>query len=408
VLHGRRRGLKALLPFLGPSVVVSVAYVDPGNYATNIQAGATSGYELMWVVAAASLIAMFFQALSAKLGIASGRNLAELCRERLPWPVVIALWIASEIAAMATDVAEFLGGAIGISLLFGLPLWSAMVIMGVVTFALLSVQSRGFRPIELVIGGFVVVIGLSYVIELAIAPIDWPALLHHTVVPQLSDSESLTLAVGILGATVMPHAIYLHSGLTYARIAVNGEEQRRRLVSFSNKEVVITLAIAGLVNMAMLAMSASVLYGSPDAASGLAAAYRTLIPLMGTAAAVVFLVSLIASGLSSSTVGTMAGQMIMQGFAGFPIPLWVRRLVTMVPSFIVVAMGVNPTEALILTQVILSLVLPVPLVALTAFTANREIMGGLVNRRVVTLVAIVAAAMVIMLNAMLVVEAIGL
>jgi manganese transport protein len=280
--------------------------------------------------------------------------------------------------------------------------------MGVVTFALLSVQSRGFRPIELVIGGFVVVIGLSYVIELAIAPIDWPALLHHTVVPQLSDSESLTLAVGILGATVMPHAIYLHSGLTYARIAVSSEEQRRRLVSFSNKEVVITLAIAGLVNMAMLAMAASVLYGSPDAALGLAAAYRTLIPLMGTAAAVVFLVSLIASGLSSSTVGTMAGQMIMQGFAGFPIPLWVRRLVTMVPSFIVVAMGVNPTEALILTQVILSLVLPVPLVALTAFTANREIMGGLVNRRVVTLAAIVAAAMVIMLNAMLVVEAIGL
>ena len=338
-LAGQRRGLRAILPFAGPAFVASVAYVDPGNFATNIQAGAHYGYGLLWVVLLANGLAMLFQAMSAKLGIATGSNLAELCRAHFPRPVVLAMWGVSEVAAMATDLAEFLGGAIGLSLLFGLPLLAGMVVTGIATYAILMLDRRGYRPLELAIGGMVGVIAASYLIELFIAPPNWGQAALHSVVPHLADGGAVTLAVGIVGATVMPHAIYLHSGLTQARGIAGNESARNRLIGFSNIEVVVALSLAGLVNMAMVMMAASAFHAGHADVAEIETAYHTLIPLFGGAAAGVFLVSLIASGLSSSAVGTMAGQVIMQGFVGFRIPVWLRRAVTMLPAFAVVAMG---------------------------------------------------------------------
>jgi manganese transport protein len=409
VLAGRRRGLGALLPFAGPAVMASVAYMDPGNFATNIEAGAKYNYNLLWVVLVANVIAMLFQALSAKVGIVTGRNLAELSRERFPRPFVWAMWIVSEIGAMATDLAEFLGGAIGLSLLFGMPLLVGMVITGMATYAILTLQRGGFRPIELLIGGLVGVIGASYLVELFIAPPDWPAVAFHTVVPRLDGNEAVLLAVGIIGATVMPHAIYVHSGFTQDRIVARTDRERRRLLRFSNREVVLALCLAGLVNMAMVAMAASVFHdGVHDDVAEISTAYHTLIPVLGSCAAGVFLVSLIASGLSSSAVGTIAGQVIMQGFTQYRIPLWIRRLVTMVPAFAVVALGIDATRALILSQVVLSLVLPVPMVALLILMRRRDIMGSCASGSLTMAAATAAAAAVLALNLVLVLQTIGI
>src|SRR5713101_5259092 len=405
VLAGRRSGLSARLTFVGPAVVASIAYIDPGNFATNIQAGAKYGYDLLWVVLAANLIAMLFQALSAKLGIVTGRNLAEMCREQFPLPVVWAMWVVSEIAAMATDLAEFLGCAIGFSLLVGMPLLAGMVVTGIATFVILALQQQGFRPIELAIGGFVALIGASYLIELLIVPPDWAAIAFHAVVPRLDGVDALTLAVGVVGATVMPHAIYLHSGLTQDRIVPRNDGERRRLIRFSNREVVLALGLAGLVNMAMLAMAAAVFHdGVHDGVASIETAYHTLIPLMGIGAAAVFKTSLIASGLSSSAVGTMAGQVIMQGFVGFRIPLWIRRAVTMLPSIVVVALGVDATRALVLSQVVLSLVLPVPMISLLILTRRPDVMGASANGRYTSFAAIAAAGAVLALNGLLILD----
>jgi manganese transport protein len=404
VLAGQRRGLRGSFAFVGPAVIASIAYIDPGNFATNIQAGAKYGYGLLWVVLAANLIAMLFQGLSAKLGIVTGRNLAELCRDHFPRPVVWAMWGVSEIAAMATDLAEFLGGAIGFSLLFNLPLLAGMTVTAVITYGLLMSERYGFRPLEIVIGASVGVIGLCYLVEMFIAPVDWSAAAYHTVVPQIADSEALLLAVGIIGATVMPHAIYLHSGLTQSRVPVDNDTQRRKVLGFSNREVIIALAIAGLINMAMVMMASSAFHaGHPDVAQ-IETAYHTLTPLLGGAAAGVFLLSLVASGVSSSTVGTMAGQMIMQGFIGFRIPIWVRRLVTMAPAFVVVALGANATDALVMSQVVLSLALPLPMIALLVFTGRRDIMGAFANSRLTAALAIAGTAIVLALNVVLIVQ----
>jgi len=404
VLAGQRRGLRGSFAFVGPAVIASIAYIDPGNFATNIQAGAKYGYGLLWVVLAANLIAMLFQGLSAKLGIVTGRNLAELCRDHFPRPVVWAMWGVSEIAAMATDLAEFLGGAIGFSLLFNLPLLAGMTVTAVITYGLLMSERYGFRPLEIVIGASVGVIGLCYLVEMFIAPVDWSAAAYHTVVPQIADSEALLLAVGIIGATVMPHAIYLHSGLTQSRVPVDNDTQRRTVLRFSNREVIVALAIAGLINMAMVMMASGAFHaGHPDVAQ-IETAYHTLTPLLGGAAAGVFLLSLVASGVSSSTVGTMAGQMIMQGFIGFRIPIWVRRLVTMAPAFIVVALGANATDALVLSQVVLSLALPLPMIALLIFTGRRDIMGAFANSRFTAALAIAGTAIVLALNVVLIVQ----
>jgi manganese transport protein len=401
-LAGERRGLRAFLPFVGPAVIASVAYMDPGNFAVNIEAGASFGYALLWVVLVANVVAMLFQALSAKLGVVTGQSLAGHCRRHFPRPIVYLLWVISEIGAMATDLAEFLGGAIGLMLLFKLPLLASLLIVAVVTYAMLLLQGRGFRPMELLIGAFVGVVGVSYLIELVIALPDWAAFAYHTFVPSLQGPHSVTLAVGIIGATVMPHAIYLHSSLMQNRVPTTTDAERRRVLRFSNAEVLFALGIAGLINMAMVAMAAVVFHdGAHNDVADIGTAYRTLIPLLGAGAATVFLISLLASGLSSSVVGTMAGQVIMQDFVDFHIPLWVRRLVTMAPAFVVVALGVNPTQALVLSQVVLSLVLPAPMIALLIFTARRDVMGSFANSRLTNAAAVAAALVVLTLNVVL-------
>jgi manganese transport protein len=408
VLAGERKDLRAYLSFFGPAVVASIAYMDPGNFATNIQAGAKYGYELLWVVLLANLIAILFQALSAKLGIVTGCNLAEMCRDQFPKMVVYMMWVVSEIAAMATDLAEFLGGAIGLSLLFGIPLFYGMVITGFIVYGILMFERYGFRPVELIIGNLVAIIALCYLIQMFIAPIDWRAAALHAVIPQIADGGALLLSVGIIGATVMPHAVYLHSGLTQARIPTRDESGKRRMVRISNTEVIIALAIAGMVNMAMVMMASSAFHAGYSDVAEIETAYHTLTPLLGIAAAGVFLLSLLASGVSSSTVGTMAGQMIMQGFVGFRIPIWVRRLVTMLPAFVVVGLGANATNALVISQVVLSIALPLPMIALVMFTRRRDIMGGFANGKVTNVVAISGTIVVLSLNVLLILQIFGI
>jgi manganese transport protein len=407
VLAGQRGGLRAYLAFAGPAVIASIAYMDPGNFATNIQAGAKYGYTLLWVVLLANLIAMLFQALSAKLGIVTGRNLAEMCRDEFPRPVVWGMWVVSEVAAMATDLAEFLGGAIGLSLLFHMPLFAGMVVTAIVTYGILLFEGSGFRPVELIIGGLVGIIGLCYLIEMFIAPVDWGAAALHTVVPKLPDAEALLLAVGIIGATVMPHAIYLHSGLTQGRTPVRDENERRKVLRFSNQEVILALVVAGLVNMAMVMMASAAFHAGHSDVAEIETAYYTLTPLLGVGASVVFLVSLIASGVASSAVGTMAGQMIMQGFVGFRIPILVRRLVTMLPAFVVVGLGTNATSALVISQVVLSIALPLPMIALLIFTRRADIMGSFANSRLTNVAALVGTALVLVLNSILILQTLG-
>ena len=407
VLEGRRHGLRAILPFAGPAMVASVAYIDPGNFATNIQAGARYGYALLWVVLLANAVAMLFQSLSANLGIVTNRNLAELCRMHFSRPVVLAMWVVSEIAAMATDLAEFLGGAIGLSLLFHLPLLAGMAITAIITYVILLLDRQGFRPLEIVIGALVGVIGACYVLELAIAPPDWWQATRGMVLPNLPDHAAILLCVGIVGATVMPHAIYLHSGLTQNRAPARTMRERRQLVRYSNREVIAALTLAGLVNAAMVMMAARAFHAGHPEVAQIDTAYHTLVPLFGAAAAGIFLISLMASGISSSVVGTMAGQVIMQGFVGWRIPIWLRRAATMLPAFAVVAAGADATRSLILSQVVLSLVLPVPMIALLILTSRRAVMGAMVTKPAMLALAWVAVAATIALNAVLLADAAG-
>jgi len=408
VLAGRGRGARSALLFAGPAVIASIAYMDPGNFATNIQAGARYGYALLWVVLLANLIAMLFQALSAKLGIVTGRNLAELCREQFPPALTYPMWAASEVAAMATDLAESLGGAIGLALLFKISLLTGMAITFLITCGILLVDKRGFRPIEIIIGAFVAVIGVCYLIEVFVAPVNWGQAALHTVLPSMPDAAALTISVGIIGATVMPHAVYLHSGLTQGRTPARTVHERRALLRFSNREVIAALAVAGVVNMAMLMMASAAFHAGHTGVVAIETAYHTLTPLLGAGAAAIFLISLMASGISSSTVGTMAGQVIMQGFVGFRIPAWVRRLVTMVPALVVVAFGVNGTQALVISQVVLSFALPIPMIALVVFTRRRDIMGQFANSRLVDAAAILGMVSVLALNAVLLVQTLGI
>lgn len=397
--------LASLLPFLGPAFIASVAYIDPGNFATNIQGGAQFGYMLVWVIVTANLMAMLIQALSAKLGIATGRNLPELIRARYPRPVTVALWGLAEVTAMATDLAEFIGAAVGFNLLFGIPLLAAGVLTGITTFLILSLQRYGFRPLEAVIGGFVGVIGLCYLVETILGHPDFAAAGHAILRPRLQGTESVLLASGILGATVMPHVIYLHSALTQGRVLPQNTAQARRLFRFELVDVVIAMSLAGLINAAMLMMAASTFWTT---GRGIGAgddiineAYRTLTPLLGGAASTIFAISLLASGLSSSTVGTMAGQVIMQGFLHWHVPIWLRRLITMAPALILIALNVDPTRTLVISQVVLSFGIPFALVPLVLFTSNRALMGELVNRRVTTILATGVALAIISLNVFL-------
>ncbi len=408
VLEGRRRGLRALLPFAGPAVIASIAYMDPGNFATNIQAGARYGYSLLWVVVLANVVAMLFQSLSAKLGIVTGMSLAAHSRARFPRRTRIAMWAASELAAMATDLAEFLGGAIGLTLLLGIHLMTGLVITAVITYGVLLLGSRGFRPLEVVVASFVAVIGACYAIEMVIAPPAWRDALHGAVTPHLADAGALSLAVAIIGATVMPHAIYLHSALMQDRVATHTDGERRRVLRFSNIEVLCALGLAGLVNMAMVAMAATTFHPGHADVAELETAYRTLAPLLGAAAGFVFMASLLASGFSSSVVATMAGQTIMQDFLHIKTPLWLRRLVTMAPAFVVVGLGMDATDSLVASQMVLSITLPVPMIALLILTNDPKVMGAFVNGRMLKVMAVAATVLVLGLNVLLLLSTLGI
>jgi manganese transport protein len=407
VLRGTSRF--RLLPFLGPAFVASVAYIDPGNFATNIAGGSKFGYTLVWVIVAANLMAMLIQTLSAKLGIATGRNLPEVCRERFPRRTTIGLWLQAEAIAMATDLAEFLGAALGFHLLFGIGLFPAALITGVTTFAILALQRYGFRPIEAVIIAFVGVISACYVAELWFAHPPLGTVAKHAVLPAFKGTESILLAVGILGATVMPHVIYLHSALMQDRIVPQDDSEARRLYRFTKIDVIIAMSLAGLINMAMLVVAANVFYGSGlHNVASLEIAHKTLTPILGHASSTIFALALIASGISSSTVGTMAGQVVMQGFIHRTIPLFVRRAVTMIPAFVVIGIGLDPSRTLVLSQVVLSFGIPFALIPLVIFTSRRDVMGPLVNHRATTVIAIAVAAVITALNVFLLVQTFGL
>ncbi|MFL5965797.1 MAG: Nramp family divalent metal transporter [Gaiellaceae bacterium] len=405
VLRGERR---SLWPFLGPAFIACVAYVDPGNFATNIAGGSKFGFTLVWVIVASNLMAMLIQTLSAKLGIATGRNLPEVCRDEFPRRVTFGLWVQAELIAMATDLAEFLGAALGLELLLGIALFPAAVITGVITFAILGLQRYGFRPFEAVITAFVFVIGICYLAELWLAHPPLGTVARHAVVPSFEGNESVLLAVGILGATVMPHVIYLHSALTQNRIVANTDEEARTLYRYTRVDVLIAMSIAGLINVAMLVIAATVFFGHGlTDVEKLEGAHKTLEPLLGGASSVLFALALTASGLSSSTVGTLSGQVVMQGFLRRRIPLLVRRLVTMLPAFIVIGLGLDPSRTLVLSQVVLSFGIPFALIPLVFFTSRRDIMGALVNQLQTKIAAAAVALLISGLNIFLLLQVFG-
>jgi manganese transport protein len=401
VLAGQstRRGLGRLLPFLGPAFIACIAYMDPGNFATNISAGAQFGYLLVWVIVASNLMAMLIQSLSAKLGIATGLSLPEVCREHFSRPVTVGLWIAAELVAIATDLAEFLGAALGFNLLFHIPLLPAGLLTAVATFLILGLERYGFRPLEAVITAMVGVIAVCYILETVLGKPDFGQTARSFFPPKFAGTESVLLAVGILGATVMPHVIYLHSALTQHRIKAKNAGEAKRLFRFEVADVVIAMSIAGFINAAMLLMAAATFHANGifnvDAIED---AHKTLEPILGSSASYIFAISLVFSGLSSSAVGTMAGQIIMQGFLRRHIPIWVRRIVTMLPALFVIALGIDPTRTLIISQVVLSFGIPFALVPLVLFTRRRDIMGALVNRRATTVVIAAVAGVIIALN----------
>jgi manganese transport protein len=398
-LEGRRRRPGALLPFLGPAFVASVAYLDPGNFATNLTAGSQYGYRLLWAVLAANLVAMLVQLLAARLGIATGRNLAELCRERFPRPVTVGLWVQAELVAMATDLAEVIGGAIGIHLMFGTSLPIAGLLAGAASFAILALQRFGFRRLEAVIMGFVATIVVGIAAQLAIAPPDAGAVAVHAVVPSLDGRESVLIAVGIVGATVMPHAIYVHSALTQDRIPTASEGERVRSARYARHDVLAAMALAGLVNMAMLAAFAGLLAGT--GVESIQAAFHVIRVDEGHLPALALGVALLASGVSSGSVGTLAGQVVMSGFLRLRVPLMARRAVTLLPALAILTAGVDPTRALVVSQVVLSFGLPFALVPLVRFTGQRRTMGSLASSRPTAMAGWTAALLVTLLNAYL-------
>jgi manganese transport protein len=399
-----RGGIRGRLVFFGPAFVAAIAYVDPGNFATNFSAGAEFGYLLLWVIIAANLLAMLIQTLSAKLGMATGRNLPELCRDQFPRPVTRLMWVQAELVAIATDLAEVIGGAIALNLLFGIPLFTGGVITGIVAFLLLALQNRGYRPFELAIAGLFGVILLGFLSTVLRIGIDGPDLAAG-LIPRFDGTDSVLLATGILGATVMPHVIYLHSALTQGRIPATGVEERRFLLRRQQTDVMVGMGMAGLVNAAMLIIAAALFYGTdiPDTDT-LQGVYAGLARVLDQPAAFAFALALLASGFASSGVGTYAGQVVMQGFIRRSIPLLLRRLLTLAPALVVLAFGFDPTRALVLSQVVLSFGIPFALVPLVLLTRRRDIMAELVNRKITTWVAGFAAAVIIGLNVFLIVQ----
>ncbi|HEY8639529.1 MAG TPA: Nramp family divalent metal transporter [Solirubrobacterales bacterium] len=401
-LDGQARGVSRVWPFLGPAFVAAVAYIDPGNFATNIAGGAKFGYLLLWVVLGANLIAMVVQTQSAKLGIATGKNLAELCRETFSFRTSIGLWIQAELVAMACDIAEVVGAALGLNLLFGIPLFPAGLIAGAGAFAILALQQFGFRRLEAAVTALVGVVVASFVIELFHAKPDGGGVVRHLFIPGFGGTESILLATGIIGATVMPHVIYLHSALTQKRIVGRDDAERRRILRFEKIDVVIAMSIAGVVNLSMMMVAAALFHGSSLAGiDTIEGGYEGLKSLVSTNAATIFGVALLASGFASSSVGTMAGQVVMQGFIRRRIPIFVRRAITLIPALIVLAIGLNPTDALVASQVVLSFGIPFALVPLVMLASRRDVMGALVNPRWLSALAGTLAALIIALNVFL-------
>jgi manganese transport protein len=412
-LKGDRRGIRKILPFLGPAFIAAVAYVDPGNFATNISGGAQFGYLLLWVILTSNLMAMLIQSMSAKLGIATGKNLPEVCRARFPRPVTFLLWVQAEIIAMATDLAEFIGAALALNLLFGIPLFPAGLLTAVGAFGILELQRRGFRPLEAVITAMVGVIVIAFAFQMFYAEPEADRILFYAepeadrilsglFTPGFAGTESVLLAAGILGATVMPHVIYLHSALTQRRVVGKTEEEKRKIFRFELIDVVLAMAIAGTINASMLIMAAALFHSAGLTDVGdIDKAFEQLRILEGNTPAILFGVALLASGLSSSSVGTLSGQVVMQGFISRQIPLFLRRLITMMPALIILAIGLNPSRSLIISQVVLSFGIPFALIPLLIFCRNRDVMGTLVNHRLTTTVATVVVFLIVSLNVFL-------
>ncbi len=401
-LEGRVRGPARVWPFLGPAFIAAVAYIDPGNFATNISGGAQFGYLLLWVVVAANLVAMLIQTQSAKLGIATGQNLPELCRRTFSRKTSVGLWLQAEVVAMSTDVAEVVGAALGLYLLFGIPLFLAGLIAGVGAFAILALQQMGFRRLEAGIAALAGVVLVSFALEIVYASPDAGDVARHLVVPGFAGTESILLATGIIGATVMPHVVYLHSALTQRRIVGRNEDERRRILNFEKVDVVIAMTIAGVVNLSMMIMAAALFHeGGLSGIDSIEGAFEGLQQTVSSHAATIFGVALLASGFASSSVGTMAGQVVMQGFIRRRIPIFVRRAITLAPALVVLGIGLAPTDALVISQVVLSFGIPFALIPLLLIARRRDVMGGLVNPPWLTAIASVLGGLIIALNVFL-------
>ena len=398
----RARGpWRGVLALLGPAFVAAVAYVDPGNFATNTSAGAKFGYTLIWVIVAANLMAMLVQYVSAKVGVATGRDLPELCREHFPRRASLLLWVQAELVAMATDLAEFVGAAVGLNLVFGIPLFPAGLITAVVAFAILALEQRGYRRFELAILALLGLVLLGFLYDLFNLGADAGGVAAG-LIPHFTGGESALLAAGIVGATLMPHVVYLHSALTKARVSCRDDTERRELLGFTRLDVIVGLSVAGLINVSMLVLAASLFSQTGSDGDPIQAAYTGLGRVVGGSAALAFGVALLASGLSSSSVGTYAGQVVMQGFLRRRIRLFVRRAVTMLPALIVLALGLPATDSLVISQVVLSFGIPFALVPLVMLTRRRDVMGAFTNRPATTRALVAITTVVIVLNSYLI------
>ncbi len=401
VLRGEVRGLRRLLPFLGPAFIAAVAYLDPGNFATNITAGSKYGYLLLWVIAFSNLMAVLIQSLSAKLGIATGMNLPEVARSRFSKASSIFLWIQSELVIIATDLAEFIGAALGLYLLFDIPMLPAAVITAFVSFAILELQRRGFRSLEVGISAMILMVVLAFAFQVFIAGPDLGGVAHGLTVPAFRGTDSVLLAAGILGATVMPHAIYLHSSLTQNRIVGKSDAEKKRIFKLEFIDIVLAMVIAGAVNMSMVVIAAALFHKNGLFVDDLAVAYTQLDHLVGPVGAVSFGLALLIAGIASSAVGTLTGDVVMQGFINKRINLYLRRAITTVPPLVIIMSGADPTKALVISQVVLSFGIAFALIPLIRFTSDRRIMGALVNRRLTTVLGWIVAVIVVSLNVFL-------
>ncbi|KAA6449089.1 Nramp family divalent metal transporter [Bacillus atrophaeus] len=403
-LDGKIRGFRGLLPFLGPAFIAAIAYIDPGNFATNISAGSKYGYMLLWVILFSNIMALLIQSLSAKLGIATGKNLPEVAREEFPKPVSIGLWIQGELVIIATDLAEFIGAALGLYLLFGIPLLESSIIAAIGSFAILELQRRGYRSLEAGIAGMLFVVVIAFALQTFFAKPDVGSVMKGLFIPTFQGTDSVLLAAGILGATVMPHAIYLHSALTQRRVVGTTDGERKKIFRFEFIDILIAMLIAGAINASMLIVAAALFFKNGLYVEDLDVAFDQFGSLVSPISAVLFGIGLLIAGLSSSSVGTLSGDVIMQGFIRYRIPLYVRRFITIIPPIVIIASGVNPTSALVLSQVVLSFGIAFALIPLIMFTSNKRIMGSLINAKWVTMISWVIAVLIVALNIFLIVD----